>query len=564
MKKIKKYIMGYGTYIGCLLLILSCATQGNVSTEPDVPFHAEAQSTEASTNSVGAVDEASNVPDSGSSPSSEPPPSMPSDGADSSHFATTPRRSSGLDSSPDMTRQQVPVSARPVSSSPGQVGPPPHPGGYEPAGSSTFTSNIGAAEPANGRDPSLLLTKTYSGKPISLDLMDADLRNVLRLIADITGTNMIIEPDVSGRVTLKVDKVPWDHILDIILSMNSLGHERQGNVIRIAREARLREELNMRAEALRAQQALLEAVKDVGELTTVYFTINYAQPAIIAKRLDESKGERGRVSIDERTNLVIYSDAPARIADARQLIARLDRPSPQVLIEARIVTLNSRASRELGINWNLNIQSSPFAISPYTDFQVTVPGGGAPTDFGLNIGRMVGGNFLRLDATIRALESLNEVQVIAAPNVMTLNNVQAQISQGVQIPYLQQTAEGTPSTVFERAVVELKVTPHITPDRRIRMKIDAKQDEPGAMMNQQVSIETRSISTELFVEDGEIVVIGGVMRDRRGQSMDGTPGLNRVPILGRLFKSEGTEQEKTQLLIFISPKVIDPDTVVRR
>lgn len=543
--------MRCGIYLGCFLLLLSCASQGRVSTEPTAPFLVESQDLDASESPLAGNAQEQTPLEPDSFQPIQSPDAKPLD--DSFQFAHAPSHPSSLPSSAQLT-------SIPASSSILPTGRAPAPLILGPKQPSPSLGGVDAMSLGGGAAPPQLLTKTYSGKPISLDLMDADVRNVLRLIADITGTNMVIEPDVSGRVTLKVEKVPWDQILDIILAMNSLGHEHEGNVIRVAREARLKEEKNLRSEALRAQQAFQEVVKDAGELATVYFTINYADPKTIATRIGENKGERGRVSIDERTNLVIYSDAPARIADARHLIARLDRPTSQVLIEARIVTLNSRASRRLGINWSLETDSSP---SPNPGFQINVPMTGA-TAFGFNIARLIGLDSIRLDARIEALESLGEVQVLAAPNVMTLNNVQAVINQGIQIPYLQQTAEGTPSTVFQSAVVELKVIPHITPDRRIRMKIDAKQDEPGVVMNQQVSIETRNISTELFVEDGEIVVIGGVMRDRREKSMDGTPGLHRVPLLGRLFKSENTSQEKTQLLIFISPKVIDPHTVSRR
>lgn len=409
--------------------------------------------------------------------------------------------------------------------------------------------------------PSGLLRKPYTGKPISLDLLDADVRNVLRLLSDITGTNLVIEPDVSGKVTLKVEQVPWDHVLDMVLAMNGLGQEREGNVIRIARDAKLKEEWSMRAEAIRAKQALMEIAKDVGELATVFFTINYAQPEVIARRIEENKGERGRVSIDERTSLVIYSDTPARIADARQLIARLDKPTAQVMIEARIVTMNSKSSKDLGITWGLATDTPP---SSNPRFQVNVPLGAIPSTFDFNIGRMIANDFIKLDARIAALESLGDVRIIAAPNVMTLNNVAARITQGTQIPYLKLNQEGVTSTEFKDATVELEVTPHITPDRRVRLKIMAKQDEPGLVFNGQTSIDKREINTELLVEDGEIVVIGGVTRDRLEKSMDGTPGFNKVPVLGRLFKTESNSSDKNQLLIFISPKVIDPNTMARR
>ena len=198
--------------------------------------------------------------------------------------------------------------------------------------------------------------KQYTGKTVSLDLMDADLRNVLRLLSDLTGTNIVIEPDVTGKVTLKVEQVPWDQVLDMVLSMNDLGKEQVGNVIRIAKQAKLRQEYLQQAEAIKAKQSLAETTRDLGELSTVYFPVNFGKPAEIAAKITDGKSERGKVSVDERTSLIIYTDYPARVANARQLLARLDRPTPQVLIEARIVTLNSETKRQLGVNLSFSSQ----------------------------------------------------------------------------------------------------------------------------------------------------------------------------------------------------------------
>jgi len=545
MQGMKNYGSWLGVCLVCLMFVWGCASQGAMNmAEPDQPFHPEKPEKQV----MASVEKP--LPAAVKEERAAAPSANPSEGENQKRnfmASTSGPANLPLENrfSPVKRPARLEGASRPLDPEPTRSF------GRE-------VSQAGAGEPPQ---PSHPLMKNYSGKPISLDLLDADVRNVLRLISDITGTNLVIEPDVTGRVTLKVEQVPWDHVLDMVLAMNNLGKEREGNVIRVAREAKLREEWRMRAESIRARQELLEAVKDVGELTTVYFTINYAQPGVIARRLDENRGERGRVSIDERTSLVIYADTPARIAEARQLISRLDRPTAQVMIEARIVTMNSKATRDLGIQWGLATDTSP---SPSPRFQVNVPMGATASTFDFNIGRMIANDFIKLDARISALESLGDVRIIAAPNVMTLSNVEARISQGLQIPYLQQTPEGVPTTIFEEALVELKVTPHITPDRRIRMKIDAKQDEPGAIFNQQTSIETREVNTELFVEDGEIVVIGGVTRDRLERSMDGTPGFNRVPMLGRLFKTESSSSDKTQLLIFISPKIIDPHTTARR
>ncbi len=399
--------------------------------------------------------------------------------------------------------------------------------------------------------------KEYTGKPISLDLLDADLRNVLRLIADVTGSNIVIEPDVTGKVTLKVEQVPWDQVLDMVLAMNGLGMERSGNVIRVARVAKLKEEVNQQNEEIKARQELLETVKDFGDITTEYLTVNYAQPAEIAAKINEVKSDKGRISIDERTNLIIYSDYPARIATARRLITRLDRATPQVMIEARLVTMSDDTRKSLGIAWNLNLNDRDPLVR---EFEVDILQN-LGTALNFNVAQIVGQTLVALDFNLSALETQNRTKVIAAPKILTLNNVKATISQGTQIPYLNQSAAdaGVVSTVFKDAVVELGVTPHITPDGKVRLEIEAKQDEPDLTVTGQgdaPAIATRKIKTELMVADGCIVVIGGVMRDTQGFTLATTPGLKDIPILGRLFKQETKARQKQELLIFISPKIV--------
>jgi type IV pilus assembly protein PilQ len=402
--------------------------------------------------------------------------------------------------------------------------------------------------------------KRYTGKPISLDLLDADLKNVLRLLADITGTNMVIEPDVSGRVTIKVEKVPWDQVLDMILAMNELGKEEVGNVIRIARLMKLKQEWNQQVEQIRAKQELLEVAKDIGAISTAYLTVNYAQPVEIAAKITEVKSDRGKVSVDERSSLVIYTDYPARIEAAKNLLARLDRATTQVMIEARIVTATQTITKALGTEWHAKFERYGVTPLPGTrTFEVNRP---ADPFFGFSIASLWGQTLASIDFKLSALETSQEVNIVAAPKVLTINNMKAVISQGTQIPYLVRSDYGSSSTQFKDAVVELQVTPHITPDQRVRLEIQAKQDEPTAK-DYQVGdstvpgIDTRKITTELLVDDGQVIVIGGVMRDREEESNRGTPGLKNVPILGWLFKNVTEAKDKTELLIFISPQIVE-------
>ena len=435
------------------------------------------------------------------------------------------------------------------------------------SGAASFEQSrpVTAQAPAS-RMSSEISRKQYTGKPISLDLLDADLKNVLRLLSDITGTNMVLEPDVGGRVTIKVEKVPWDQVLDMVLAMNDLGKEEVGNVIRIARRAKLKQEWSQQVDQIRAKQELLEVSKDIGSVTTAYLTVNYAQPVEIAAKISEIKSDKGKISVDERSSLVIYTDYPNRIDAARNLLGRLDRATAQVMIEARIVTASREATKALGTDWSVRFQKSNVItlddtpVAGTRTFQIN-----QPTDpfFGFSIASLWGDTLASIDFKLSALETASQVNIVAAPKVLTINNVKAVISQGQQIPYLVRSDYGSSSTQFKDAVVELQVTPHITPDKKVRLEINAKQDEPTAKDytvgdSSVPGIDTRKITTELLVDDGQVIVIGGVMRSREEESNEGTPGLSRVPILGWLFKTQTTASQKSELLIFISPQIVDP------
>jgi len=414
------------------------------------------------------------------------------------------------------------------------------------------------ARPAPPDDGVMGYKRHYRGKPISLDLQNADIQNVLRLLADISGMNIVLEPDVSGKVTIKVENVPWDQVLDMVLMMNRLGKEEIGGVIRIARQEKLKEEWKEREERIKAQQELLRAQKDLGELQTVYLQVNYADPESIAAKIGEIKSEDGKVSVDQRTNLILYTDYPARIAEASDILERLDRPTRQVLIEARIVQINSNVSKDLGIDWGFSLtKTTDHSVS--TDFAVNHPVT-ATSSASMTIGRLVGSTLWNLDLRLSAAETAGQGKVIAAPRVLTMNHVKATISQGTQIPYQEKTGEGNTSVSFKDATLELQVTPHITPDGRVRLQLQAKQDSPNTSItggSGEPAIDTRKIDTELLVDDGATVVIGGIIKEEDSRDESRTPGVHRIPILGSLFKSESVRKDKSELLIFINPKIVD-------
>ncbi len=478
------------------------------------------------------------------------------------HVSVEPQAALPRSASNAMGGAPPPAPPKAASSIPAQVSPQgtsPDRGGFvsRPQNVRGLTTQ---RAPKSGSSMADEIAKNYSGKPISLDLLDADLKNVLRLLADITGKNMVIEPDVAGRVTIKVEKVPWDQVLDMILAMNDLGKEERGNVIRIARLAKLKQESDQKVARIKAEQELLEAQKDIGAIATAYLTVNYAQPVEIAAKITEIKSDKGKISVDERSNLVIYTDYPTRIETARNLLTRLDRATSQVMIEARIVTATQEIATTLGTEWHLKFEKFGTTPAPGTRaFEVNRP---IDPLVGFTIASLWGQTLASIDFKLSALETGDQINLVAAPKVLTINNMKAVITQGTQIPYLVRSDYGSSSTQFKDAVVELQVTPHITPDQKVRLEIQAKQDEPTAKSYQVgdssvPGIDTRKINTELLVDDGQVIVIGGVLHTREEEASTGTPGLRNIPLFGWLFKSQTTGNRKDELLIFISPQIIE-------
>jgi type IV pilus assembly protein PilQ len=419
----------------------------------------------------------------------------------------------------------------------------------------------------------------YIGEPISLDLQDVDIRNVLRLLADVTGKNLVVEPDVKGRVTLKVDRVPWDQVLDLILKINNLDKVLEGNVIRVATADKIRVEREQRLAALEAEQKRIAAAKDVGEITTSYLQVNYADSKNIASQIDKMKSDKGTVSVDDRTNLIIYSDYPKRIENARIVIGRLDRATPQVMIESRIVEASTNFSRDLGIQWGGSYYNQrvggwgPIGITGnqgLTGTTITNPPSGFPQpryvvdapvssvgSLGLSLARISNGSILVLDMKLMALEGAGEVKLVSAPRIFTLDNVEAQIQQGEQIPYPQQSQDGI-STAFVPATLSLTVTPHITPDDRVRLQVKVKNDfaDFGRTVNGTPAINTREAKTELLVNSGDTIVIGGIIKQDKSWSETRVPFLAQIPGLSWLFKSRSVQDNKSELLIFLSPTIM--------
>jgi type IV pilus assembly protein PilQ len=405
--------------------------------------------------------------------------------------------------------------------------------------------------------------KVYTGQEISLDFQNADIRNVFRILHEISGKNFIIGEDVRGRVTLKLDKVPWDQALDLVTKMNRLGIAEEGNIIRIAPLATIEAENA-------AEKRAKEAAQEAAPLVTEYIPINYSDAAAIQMHIDEVKTARGKVSVDGRTNMVIMTDVRDGIQRAKEVVQKLDVVTRQVMIEARIVEAETNFSREIGIQWGFTHQTlrgaddlgGPWGLSGAVggpaNYAVNLPPGGATSGIGFTFSRFPGGlTSLNIDAALTAAEREGSLKIISAPKVLTLDNKEANIKQGQQVPY-QKEEEGTISVQFVDAVLSLTVTPHITMDNRVSMKVVATKDSPdfaNAVLGQP-PIDTKQATTELLVNNGDTIVIGGIITEDRSIQEAKVPGLSKIPVLGWLFKSRLKTHNKTELLIFITPTIV--------
>ena len=380
-----------------------------------------------------------------------------------------------------------------------------------------------------GKNMSLLQEGKYTGKKISLDFQDADIVPIFRLLADISGYNIVVSPQVKGKLTMKLINVPWDQALDLILKTFSLGKVVQGNIIRIAPYnvfAKEREE---------AAKALTAGVK-AEPLVTRIFPISYADVKVVEGSIRSAKllTERGSTSTDTRTSTMLVKDVAIVFPEIEKLLATLDTPTPQVLIEARIVEVNTNNVLDLGIQWGA------FVIGADGLSQL--------------------GGFSGLDVQLSAFETLGKLKIISNPRIITLDNKEAKILQCKSIPVRKLTTEGTISTEFKNVTLELTVKPHIAPDETISMIINIKKEEldPTLPSIEGVpSTDKKEAKTSVIIANGETVVIGGVYKITKSTSDEGVPGLMKIPILGWLFKRTEVQTQTQELLIFITPRIVE-------
>jgi type IV pilus assembly protein PilQ len=357
--------------------------------------------------------------------------------------------------------------------------------------------------------------------------------------------------------------VPWDQVLYLVLKMNGLGMSQEGDIIRIATLSTLTSEEKARQEMVAAEQKSRQVVEALEPLVTEYIPVNYSDAKAevlphIQKLLTE---KRGSISVDVRNNQIIVTDVAAKVKQIREVVNKIDTVTPQVIIEAKVVEVNTDYTNELGIDWSAT-------IGPYTsgnlglsgsltgDVAMNFPAAGAASAIGFSFQRLSPNVPVLLDAQLNAVEARNEGKVISAPKIVTLDNKQAKIKQGIEFPYLERDASGNATVKFKNIDLLLEVTPTVTPDDRILMKIFITKNDIATITAGVPSLSTNEAQTELLVNDGDTIVIGGILKTTNQSSMIGWPGLNRVPLLGWLFKTESKTQDTRELLIFITPRIV--------
>jgi type IV pilus assembly protein PilQ len=422
--------------------------------------------------------------------------------------------------------------------------------------------------------------KQYTGRLISLDFQDADLDNVLRLMADVSGLNIVVGDGVKGKVTVKLLNVPWDQALDLILRTHGLGQVREGNIMRIDTLGNLSKQQDEEAKAK-------DSAKKAEDLVTKVMYVNYADAKKLMLTMQKHLSPRGEITYDERTNALIVKDIRQNITEVTALLKVLDRRTPQVLIEAKIVEADTNFARDLGVQWGTSFSTTqgPYQIgtqtgpssptgpkgltgatgigpgSSSTGFLVNLPASGQAGplgSLGFTLGKLTGSPF-SLDLRLSAGETQGVSKTISAPKVMVLDNQKAMIQQGTSIPFQSgATSASGPTTIFVDATLTLEVTPHVTPDGSISMDLRVADDQPDYIHNTDAGppIRKKEAKTIIMIKDGETIVLGGIYIKVDADSMNGLPWLNKIPFLGWLFKEKSHSTNNTELLVFLTPQIV--------
>jgi type IV pilus assembly protein PilQ len=439
----------------------------------------------------------------------------------------------------------------------------------------TAASAVGeiAADAARVDAEALRPPNTYSGEKIALNFFDTDIRNVFRIIGEISGENFAIDKNVQGKVTLQFDKpVPWDQVLDLVLRMNQLGLKKENGIFRIATQATLAREEQLEQQKLESRRS----AEEQQELNTEFFLLSYVDAretacAHLAASCSAGSTEvgwpskfspRGSISVDTAKNMIIVNEISSAVERIRTIIHILDQVTPQVLIEARIVEASSDFRRDVGFDWG-TISIGEFDLGDvFTVTGIDLEGDNIPDDaldngaIDWGLSKISGTDFDIIDARIQVGETEGKTRTISAPKILTLDGRTARIQQGFQIPYLERDSAGGSSVEFQDVDLELSVTPNVTPDDRVLLVVDIKKDDVLDVTSAQPPLSTNSAHTELLMEDGETVVIGGVMKANTSEAGEGIPGLRKIPALGFFFGFNNKNDNQTELLIFLTPEIV--------
>ncbi len=457
-----------------------------------------------------------------------------------------------------------------------------------PAGFASSIEQTTEADQAAAVTPTVMgqTRGRFSGRRIDLDLKDADIHNVLRLLAEVGRVNIVVADNVSGSVTIRMRNVPWDQALDVVLQSKGLGMVRQGNMIRVAQLEDLQKEREV-AIARRKAEAQL------APLETRLIPVSYAEAKEIQARAKELLSERGSIAVDERTNVMIVRDLAGNLNQIEELTRSLDTQTPQVLVEARIVEATSRYLRDVGIQWGgdatfsaatgnptglafpnsvgvvggASDANTPTAgLSPFTNsvpnpnFAVNLPatvGTGQGGALGLTFGSI--DNTINLAVRLSAAESSGMLRILSSPRILTLDNQQARILQGTLIPFSQISAQGV-QTTFQEAKLQLLVKPHVTADGSVSMKVKINRDEPDFNQTSargDPTILKREAETSLLVMDGHTAVIGGIFTRNTGRNLDQVPFFGDIPLIGLLFQRRRASDTRGELVIFLTPRIVN-------
>lgn len=401
----------------------------------------------------------------------------------------------------------------------------------------------------------------YSGEKLSLNFQDIDVRSVLQLIADFTDLNLVASDTVQGNITLRLQNVPWDQALDLVLQTQGLDKRKIGNVLLVAPADEI---------AARERQEM-EVQKQIAELAPLrreLIQVNYAKASQIAalfQSVTSGNGDqRGSVTVDDRTNSIIAYQTQEQLDELRRVVAQLDIPVRQVMIEARIVEANVDYSKSLGVRWggalstgsgNWTATGQDGAGSPFVDL------GASSSTSGLGIGFL--SNHAILDLQLSAMEKTGNGEVVSQPKVVTSDKETAKILKGAEIPYQEASSSGATSTSFKEAALSLEVTPQITPDNRIIMDVKVTKDEPdfANALDGVPPIKKNEVNANVLVSDGETIVIGGVFSNTQTKSVDKVPFLGDLPFLGRMFRRDTVTDQKSELLVFITPRIMNNQAI---